>query len=319
MSDDARTWLRTGADGIVRCWWPGEAADYVHYHDHEWGRPVTDDRRLYEKLVLEGFQSGLSWLTILRKRENFRAAFAGFDFVEVARFGDADVARLLADAGIVRHRGKIEAAINNAQRALAKVFKGKLLAMMRAEVPGLQVPGSAGRSKWIAHVDVARQGSDIVLKYLSRYVNRTALSDHRIISVTQTHVTFKYQTKDRKSWLTMKVSGVEFLRRFLQHVLPERMQKIRYFGFWSRTRRADLARIRVKLAELKEQGALRPSPSVRVPSSVATPAPAVAEPKWLECPHCKTGRRIVVRHFGRCTDPPPLQQYPGLPPPRPPP
>ena len=205
------------------------------------------------------------------------------------------------------------------QRALAKVFKGKLLAMMRAEVVGLHVPRSADRSKWIAHVDVARQGSDIVLKYLSRYVNRTALSDHRIISVTQTDVTFKYQTKDRKSWLTMKVSGLEFLRRFLQHVLPKGIQKIRYFGFWSRTRRADLARIRAKLAELQEQGALRPNPSVRVPSAVATPAAADAEPKWLECPHCKAGRRIVVRHFGPCTEPPQFQQYPGLPPPRPPP
>ena len=100
-----------------RCWWCGDLPDYVAYHDTEWGFPVTDDRRLFEKLVLEGFQSGLSWLTILRKRENFRAAFAGFDFQRVARFGEKDVERLLGDAGIVRHRGKIEATINNAQRA----------------------------------------------------------------------------------------------------------------------------------------------------------------------------------------------------------
>jgi DNA-3-methyladenine glycosylase I len=91
----------------------------VRYHDEEWGRPVTDDRGLYERMVLEGFQSGLSWLTILRKRENFRAAFAGFDIDTVAGFGDRDVARLLADAGIVRHRGKIEAAIANAKAAAA--------------------------------------------------------------------------------------------------------------------------------------------------------------------------------------------------------
>ncbi len=109
-------WLRTGADGVVRCWWPGTDEAYVRYHDDEWGRPVVDDVRLFEKLVLEGFQSGLSWLTILRKRENFRAAFAGFDIEQVARFGADDVARLLADAGIVRHRGKIESTINNAQR-----------------------------------------------------------------------------------------------------------------------------------------------------------------------------------------------------------
>ncbi len=110
-------WLRTGPDGVVRCWWPGDDEQYRNYHDTEWGRPVVDDRALFEKLCLEGFQSGLSWLTILRKRENFRAAFAGFDTGAVARFGERDVARLLGDAGIVRHRGKIEATINNAQCA----------------------------------------------------------------------------------------------------------------------------------------------------------------------------------------------------------
>ena len=91
---------------------------YIRYHDDEWGRPVTDDRRLFEKICLEGFQSGLSWITILRKRENFRRAFAGFDPAAVARFGARDVRRLLKDAGIVRHRGKIESTINNAKRAL---------------------------------------------------------------------------------------------------------------------------------------------------------------------------------------------------------
>lgn len=105
------------ADG-ARCWWCGDDPPYVAYHDDEWGRPVVDDRRLFEKLCLEGFQSGLSWLTILRKRPEFRAAFADFDPEVVARFGPADVDRLLANAGIVRHRGKIEAAIGNAGRAL---------------------------------------------------------------------------------------------------------------------------------------------------------------------------------------------------------
>jgi len=109
-------WLRTDEHGVTRCWWPGTDETYVRYHDTEWGRPVVDDVRLFEKFVLEGFQSGLSWLTILRKRENFRAAFAGFDIEQVARFGGADVERLLGDAGIVRHRGKIVSAINNAQR-----------------------------------------------------------------------------------------------------------------------------------------------------------------------------------------------------------
>jgi DNA-3-methyladenine glycosylase I len=99
----------------------------VRYHDEEWGRPVTDDCGLYERVVLEGFQSGLSWLTILRKRENFRAAFAGFDIDAVSRFGDRDVARLLGDAGIVRHRGKIEAAIANAVAARAMHALGESL------------------------------------------------------------------------------------------------------------------------------------------------------------------------------------------------
>jgi DNA-3-methyladenine glycosylase I len=111
--------LAKGDDGRRRCWWGGSTPDYVAYHDQEWGRPVTEDRGIYERLVLEGFQSGLSWLTILRKREGFRAAFADFDIETVARFGKRDVARLLADASIVRHRGKIEAAIANAKAAAA--------------------------------------------------------------------------------------------------------------------------------------------------------------------------------------------------------
>lgn len=105
----------------VRCPWCGDDPLYVAYHDEEWGQPVHDDRRLFEKICLEGFQSGLSWITILRKRPAFRAAFAEFDFDRVARFGAADVQRLLADAGIVRHRGKIESAIHNAGRFRALV------------------------------------------------------------------------------------------------------------------------------------------------------------------------------------------------------
>jgi DNA-3-methyladenine glycosylase I len=110
--------LIEGTDGRCRCWWGASTEDYAAYHDREWGRPVADDRRLLEKLCLEGFQSGLSWLTILRKREAFRAAFADFDADGVARYGDADVERLLGDAGIVRHRGKILAAVANARATL---------------------------------------------------------------------------------------------------------------------------------------------------------------------------------------------------------
>jgi DNA-3-methyladenine glycosylase I len=105
-------------DGRVRCSWCRGDAGYVAYHDEEWGRPTRNDRALFEKICLEGFQSGLSWLTILRKRDNFRRAFAGFDAARVARFTSRDVTRLLNDAGIVRHRGKIESTINNARRCL---------------------------------------------------------------------------------------------------------------------------------------------------------------------------------------------------------
>ena len=111
--------LAPGPDGALRCWWGvGGGEAYLRYHDDEWGRPVTDDRRLFEMLTLEGFQAGLSWSTILHKRDAFRAAFAGFDIQRVAAFGEGDTARLLADAGIVRHRGKIAATIGNARRAL---------------------------------------------------------------------------------------------------------------------------------------------------------------------------------------------------------
>lgn len=110
--------LVVGRDGQWRCAWCSATPDYEHYHDHEWGFAVTDDRRLFEKICLEGFQAGLSWLTVLRKRENFRAAFAQFDYQQLASFSGADVERLLADSGIIRHRGKIESVINNAQRAL---------------------------------------------------------------------------------------------------------------------------------------------------------------------------------------------------------
>ena len=108
----------TGDDGVARCYWCGDDPLYVGYHDDEWGFPQSADHRLFEKISLEGFQSGLAWITILRKRENFRRAFADFDYRRVARFNAASVRRLLQDAGIVRHRGKIESTINNAKRAI---------------------------------------------------------------------------------------------------------------------------------------------------------------------------------------------------------
>nr|WP_319516021.1 DNA-3-methyladenine glycosylase I [uncultured Cohaesibacter sp.] len=129
--------LLVGEDGKARCWWHGGKPDYLDYHDKEWGRPVRDDRTLFEKICLEGFQSGLSWYTILRKRENFRAAFANFEIDKVAAFTEADIERCLADAGIVRHRKKIESTINNARRArdLQSEF-GSLAAYFWAHEPG---------------------------------------------------------------------------------------------------------------------------------------------------------------------------------------
>ncbi len=109
--------LIKGGDGATRCWWAASTESYSHYHDTEWGLPTRDDRWIFEKLCLEGFQAGLSWLTILNKRENFRAAFANFEMDKVARFNSRSVDRLLGNAGIVRHRGKIESTLNNAKRA----------------------------------------------------------------------------------------------------------------------------------------------------------------------------------------------------------
>lgn len=163
--------LAPGPDGRLRCWWGvGSDETYLRYHDDEWGRPVTDDGRLYEMLVLEGFQAGLSWSTILRKRPALRAAFAGFDPTAVAAFGEADVQRLLGDAGIVRHRGKIEAAVANARAALATVDElGSLAAyfwpwaVSGAPAPRsiAEVPARTERSQALSR-DLKRRGFSFV-------------------------------------------------------------------------------------------------------------------------------------------------------------
>jgi DNA-3-methyladenine glycosylase I len=148
MADWAEMGVVRGEDGRRRCGWCAGAADYEAYHDDEWGRPVTDDVRLFEKICLEGFQSGLAWLTILRKREGFRRAFARFSPEAVAEFGPAEVERLLGDAGIVRHRGKIEATIVNARATLeAQRRHGSLAALVWSFEPprrGRPVPRRLG-------------------------------------------------------------------------------------------------------------------------------------------------------------------------------
>ncbi len=147
--------LKPGTDGQLRCWWSTGSEDYQHYHDHEWGFPVDDDQRLFEKICLEGFQAGLSWITILRKRENFRCAFAQFDFEKVSRFNSRSVNRLLQDAGIVRHRGKIESTINNSKRARELVEQyGSLAAYFWSFEPQAN-SGSVTKSKLLTETTTA--------------------------------------------------------------------------------------------------------------------------------------------------------------------
>ncbi|WP_108658405.1 DNA-3-methyladenine glycosylase I [Acuticoccus kandeliae] len=170
--------LLMGTDGAPRCFWHQNLPDYVAYHDEEWGRPVADDTRLFEKLCLEGFQSGLSWLTILRKRENFRRAFSGFDIETVAAFTEDDVARLLADAGIVRHRGKIEAAINNARCAGALIEKeGSLAAFIwrhEPEEPATPLDAASLRARTI--LPEAAAASKTLRKAGWRFVGPTTMT-----------------------------------------------------------------------------------------------------------------------------------------------
>ena len=151
---------------VERCWWAGEDPLYIDYHDREWGFPVGDDRRLFEKVCLEGFQAGLSWRTILGKREAFRTAFAGFEIERVARFTSHDVERLLGDAGIVRHRGKIESVLNNARCALdlAEEF-GSLAAYFWRFEP-------ARRPKRITKAVLARIGASPEAATLSKDLKR---------------------------------------------------------------------------------------------------------------------------------------------------
>ena len=165
-----------GDDGVRRCAWAAGTPDYCVYHDDEWGRPVVDDVRLYEKLCLEGFQSGLSWLTILRKRENFRRAFRGFDVAKVARFGEPDVERLLGDAGIVRHRGKIEAAIANARATLAVQDEyGSLAALVWSFEPAPRRPVPRMPSDIPASVPESKACSKELLRLGFRYVGPTTV------------------------------------------------------------------------------------------------------------------------------------------------
>jgi len=168
--DESSGGLVRHLDGIARCWWCGDDQLYVAYHDDEWARPVHDDQRLFEKICLEGFQSGLSWLTILRKRDNFRRAFSDFMPSAVAKFGEPDIARLVADAGIIRHRGKIESVVNNARRYADLVAEcGSLNAFVWGFAPGdaktprtkSQIPASTPESTALSR-ELKRRGWSFV-------------------------------------------------------------------------------------------------------------------------------------------------------------
>ena len=162
---------------IIRCPWGGIAdAEYARYHDEEWGVPLTDDIRLLEKLVLEGFQSGLSWLTILRKRDNFRKAFHGFDPHRIAHYGDKDVARLMADAGIVRNRAKIEATIENAKAYLALSARHSLASFLWGFIDGKPVINERKAFKEIPpQTDISKQISKALKKEGFRFVGPTTV------------------------------------------------------------------------------------------------------------------------------------------------
>ncbi|MFN0242979.1 MAG: DNA-3-methyladenine glycosylase I [Planctomycetota bacterium] len=168
----SRAGIVKSEDGHARCAWCAATPEYVEYHDEEWGVPVDDDERLFEKLCLEGFQSGLSWLTILRKRDAFRRAFADFDIEKVARFGESKVERLLGDAGIVRHRGKIESTIHNAQRARELIEEcGSLAAFVwRFE------PHERDRPKRVTQAELSKLASTPASKALSKELKRRGWS-----------------------------------------------------------------------------------------------------------------------------------------------
>lgn len=203
--------LHTGDDGVTRCWWGSDHSDFQRYHDEEWGRPVADDIRLFEKICLEGFQSGLSWLTILRKRENFRKAFAHFDFYRIASFDDKEVARLLQDKGIVRHRGKIEATINNAHRALDVVGEfGSLAAYIWRWEPESPEP-HAGKGDYPHPIPSITKTSQALSKDLKKrgwkfFGPTTAYAFMQAMGMVNDHI------EGCASWEAVEVLRREFVR-----------------------------------------------------------------------------------------------------------
>ncbi len=200
------------------------------------------------------------------------------------------------------------------ESALGKAFRDKVGSMMKAAVPDVALPDGVFDLAWKVHLEVPQHGAETVLRYLGRSVHRGPMSDHRIVSVTETHVVFKYRDKDRTKAKTMCVDGHEFLRRFLQHVWPDRVHKVRYAGLWSRKCRAELRALRQRLLAAMQ---VEPPPAVGEPKPVLPPEPIL--PPWRRCPHCQAERFIVARFKAGTTPPPlvdPLQgTLPGIDPP----
>jgi DNA-3-methyladenine glycosylase I len=190
MSPPPADGLASGPDGRPRCWWAVSAPEYVAYHDEEWGRPVRGDDALFERLCLEAFQSGLSWITILRKREAFRSAFAGFAIEEVARFGDADVERLMGDAGIVRNRAKIEAALANARAARAlQAEGGSLTDLIWSHAPTAPLPAPRSPADVPAQTDESRALAKALKAHGFRFVGpTTAYATMQACGLTNDHL-----------------------------------------------------------------------------------------------------------------------------------
>jgi hypothetical protein len=226
----------------------------------------------------------------------------------------------LVPAGSVDAQGQWHAATRPQLapgKALADAFRTKLGALMVDAVEGLQLLGSVPRSSWEVYVDQPEHGAETVLRYLADSLYRGALSDYHILDVTDTHVVFKYRDRDRRKWRTMQVNGHEFLRRLLQHVWPERIHKVRYFGLWSRKFRPQLEALRQEL--VTAASAVAPVPMTSPPNPASVPHCDPDLPHWLQCPHC-SGRRIIISRFARGTRPPPLRTArPAAPPPTPPP
>lgn len=214
----------------------------------------------------------------------------------------------LVPAGSVDDQGKWHAAGPRLapDGVLAKAFRDKLRKMMTRAVAGLELPDGVFDADWQVYAEQPQHGAETVLRYLGRPLHRGPLCDYRVVEVTDTEVVFRYRCRDRLKWRTMRLAGQEFVRRFLQHVWPDRVHKVRYFGLWAQKSRAQLEAVRQKLL-----AAAPVDPPLVTAAPTVVPPHDPSLPHWMQCPHCRDGQRVVISQFGRGATPPPLQ----LPPP----